>query len=65
MAQRVKDAMRRPFQLEGHEIFVTASIGISLYPQDGQDSSSLLKFADTDDANARSFHLATFFKNHS
>jgi diguanylate cyclase (GGDEF)-like protein len=47
VAQRVKDAMRRPFQLDGHEIFVTASIGISLYPQDGQDSSSLLKFADT------------------
>ena len=47
VAQRVKDAMRRPFQLDGQEIFVTASIGISLYPQDGQDSSSLLKFADT------------------
>jgi diguanylate cyclase (GGDEF)-like protein len=47
VAQRVKDAMRRPFQLAGHEIFVTASIGISLYPQDGEDSSSLLKFADT------------------
>ncbi|MBY0242109.1 MAG: EAL domain-containing protein [Burkholderiaceae bacterium] len=47
VAQRVKDAMRRPFPLDGHEIFVTASIGISLYPQDGQDSSSLLKFADT------------------
>ncbi|SFV01368.1 putative bifunctional diguanylate cyclase/phosphodiesterase [Pseudoduganella namucuonensis] len=47
VAQRVKDAMRRPFQLEGHEIFVTASIGISLYPQDGEDCDSLLKFADT------------------
>ncbi|UMR28535.1 EAL domain-containing protein [Massilia sp. MB5] len=47
VAQRVKDAMRRPFQLDGHEIFVTASIGISLYPQDGEDSSSLLKYADT------------------
>jgi diguanylate cyclase (GGDEF)-like protein len=47
VAQRVKDAMRRPFQLDGHEIFVTASIGISLYPEDGEDSHSLLKFADT------------------
>ncbi|GAB2875604.1 EAL domain-containing protein [Pseudoduganella ginsengisoli] len=47
VAQRVKDAMRRPFLLDGHEIFVTASIGISLYPQDGEDSSSLLKYADT------------------
>ncbi len=47
VAHRVKDAMRRPFHLDGHEIFVTASIGISLYPEDGDDSSSLLKYADT------------------
>jgi predicted signal transduction protein with EAL and GGDEF domain len=47
VAQRVKDAMRRPFQLDGNEIFVTASIGISLYPEDGEDSESLLKYADT------------------
>jgi diguanylate cyclase (GGDEF)-like protein len=47
VAQRVKDAMRRPFLIDGHEIFVTASIGISLYPEDGQDCNSLLKYADT------------------
>jgi diguanylate cyclase (GGDEF)-like protein len=47
VAHRVKDAMRRPFLLEGHEIFVTASIGISLYPEDGEDCNSLLKYADT------------------
>jgi predicted signal transduction protein with EAL and GGDEF domain/FixJ family two-component response regulator len=47
VAQRVKDAMRRPFLIEGHEIFVTASIGISLFPEDGDDCNSLLKFADT------------------
>ena len=47
VAHRVKDAMRRPFNLDGHEIFVTASIGISLYPEDGEDCTSLLKFADT------------------
>jgi len=47
VAHRVKDAMRRPFHLDSHEIFVTASIGISLYPEDGEDGTSLLKFADT------------------
>ena len=47
VAHRVKDAMRRPFLIEGHEIFVTASIGISLFPEDGDDCTSLLKFADT------------------
>lgn len=47
VAHRVKEAMRRPFLIEGNEIFVTASIGISLFPEDGDDSSSLLKYADT------------------
>jgi diguanylate cyclase (GGDEF)-like protein len=47
VAHRVKEAMRRPFLLGAHEIFVTASIGISLYPEDGEDCNSLLKYADT------------------
>jgi diguanylate cyclase (GGDEF)-like protein len=47
VAHRVKEAMRRSFMIEGHEIFVTASIGISLYPEDGEDCNSLLKYADT------------------
>jgi predicted signal transduction protein with EAL and GGDEF domain len=47
VAHRVKEAMRRPFLIEGNEIFVTASIGISLFPEDGDDCGSLLKFADT------------------
>jgi predicted signal transduction protein with EAL and GGDEF domain/FixJ family two-component response regulator len=47
VAHRVKDAMRRSFIIEGNEIFVTASIGISLFPEDGDDCNSLLKYADT------------------
>jgi len=47
VAHRVKDAMRRSFLIEGNEIFVTASIGISLFPEDGDDCTSLLKYADT------------------
>ncbi|MDP3669157.1 MAG: EAL domain-containing protein [Telluria sp.] len=47
VAHRVKEAMRRPFLIEGNEIFVTASIGISLFPEDGEDCNSLLKYADT------------------
>jgi predicted signal transduction protein with EAL and GGDEF domain len=45
VAHRVKEAMRRPSSWS-HEIFVTASIGISLYPEDGEDCNSL-KYADT------------------
>ena len=47
VATRVREAMRRSFIIEGNEIFVTASIGISLFPEDGDDCGSLLKFADT------------------
>ncbi|MFI5303695.1 MAG: EAL domain-containing protein [Nitrospiria bacterium] len=35
-----------PFQVAGHEIFITASIGITLYPYDGDDIETLLKNAD-------------------
>ncbi|OWA36068.1 hypothetical protein B9G55_09415 [Saccharibacillus sp. O16] len=36
----------RPYMIEGNELYVTASAGISLYPAHGQDRSSLLKAAD-------------------
>ena len=60
VAHRVKEAMRRPFQIDGHEIYVTASIGISLFPQDGDDCDALLKFADT-----AMYHAKTSGKNNA
>jgi len=54
VAHRVKEAMRRPFQIDTNEIFVTASIGISLYPEDGEDCNALLKYADTAMYHAKS-----------
>jgi EAL domain-containing protein (putative c-di-GMP-specific phosphodiesterase class I) len=39
--------MRRPFALGGQDIRVTASGGISLYPEDGEDAEALVKRADT------------------
>ncbi|PKO48937.1 MAG: GGDEF domain-containing protein [Betaproteobacteria bacterium HGW-Betaproteobacteria-4] len=47
IAQRLIDALGEPFMVAGHELRVGASIGISTYPQDGQDIGSLLKNADT------------------
>jgi diguanylate cyclase (GGDEF)-like protein len=47
VARRVKEALHRPFLIEGNEIFVTGSIGLSLFPQDADDANSLLKYADT------------------
>jgi diguanylate cyclase (GGDEF)-like protein len=46
VAQKILDAFARPFALEGQEIFVTPSIGISIYPVDGDSPESLMKNAD-------------------
>ena len=45
-ACRLLDAMSDPFAVDGHEFSVGASIGISLYPEDGEDFDSLTKNAD-------------------
>ncbi len=47
VADKVLDVLRVPFALEGRELFVTASMGISLYPADGHDAETLVKNADT------------------
>jgi EAL domain-containing protein (putative c-di-GMP-specific phosphodiesterase class I) len=44
--ERVLQAVALPVQLEGREIEVSCSIGVSLYPRDGQDADMLLKNAD-------------------
>jgi diguanylate cyclase (GGDEF)-like protein/PAS domain S-box-containing protein len=45
-AQRLVQAVSEPYQITGHDIFVTASIGISTYPNDGATISELVKNAD-------------------
>ena len=47
VAQKILDAVRYPFHVEGRELFVTTSVGISLYPDDGTDAETLIKNADT------------------
>ena len=46
VARRILESLAKPFMLEQHEVFVTASIGITLYPEDGRDEETLLKNAD-------------------
>ncbi len=46
VAQRFLESLARPFLLDGQEVFITASVGIALYPLDGDDPDSLLKNAD-------------------
>ena len=45
-AQRVLDALALPFRAGGTELYVSASIGISLFPQDGSETGSLLRNAE-------------------
>ncbi len=45
-ARKILDALAPPFQIDGRELFVTSSIGISLHPNDGRDAPTLLKNAD-------------------
>ena len=47
LAQRIIDAFKEPFMLEGHRLFITASIGISLFPDDAQSAGQLLRNADS------------------
>lgn len=47
IATKALDALRRPFFIDQHELHVTGSIGISLYPTDGQDAEELMRAADT------------------
>ncbi len=44
---QVMQSVSAPMLIEGHELLVTPSIGACLYPADGADATSLLKYADT------------------
>jgi predicted signal transduction protein with EAL and GGDEF domain/DNA-binding response OmpR family regulator len=47
VAERILQAVSQPLSLSGHDVSITASIGLALFPQDGNDAESLLKNADT------------------
>jgi diguanylate cyclase (GGDEF)-like protein/PAS domain S-box-containing protein len=47
VAEKILETLKFPIRLEDRELFVTASVGISLYPEDGFDVESLIKNADT------------------
>lgn len=46
-AQKICHAVTAPFEIDGHDIVVSASIGIAVFPINGNDSSTLLRHADT------------------
>lgn len=46
IARKILDVLADPFVLDENELFISASIGISLYPSDGEDTTTLVKNAD-------------------
>ncbi|HPF57693.1 MAG TPA: EAL domain-containing protein [Candidatus Competibacteraceae bacterium] len=54
VAERIQASLSQPLTLSGHEVFITPSIGIAVFPQDGEDPDTLIKNAD----------LAMYFAKH-
>ena len=46
IAQKLAQSIKGPITVKNHELYLSASIGISLYPDDGNDAETLLKYAD-------------------
>jgi diguanylate cyclase (GGDEF)-like protein/PAS domain S-box-containing protein len=47
ITRKLTDALRQPFPIDGHDVRVTSSGGIALYPEDGENEEMLLRSADT------------------
>src|SRR3954454_20590874 len=47
VAQKLLDSLRPPLKVNGHELTTAASIGLALFPHDGDDTDTLIKNADT------------------
>lgn len=47
IGDRIIDSFSQPFYIDGVELMVTPSLGFAIYPQDGDDSKSLMRHADT------------------
>jgi diguanylate cyclase (GGDEF)-like protein len=60
IAHRVLACCAEPFVIDGRELHVTASIGVSVYPEDGADGETLLKNADTAMYRAKEKGRGTF-----
>ncbi|MBU0463337.1 MAG: EAL domain-containing protein [Proteobacteria bacterium] len=47
VARRILSGLSQAYEIDGHEIFITASMGIAAFPDDGRDPDDLIKNADT------------------
>jgi diguanylate cyclase (GGDEF)-like protein len=60
VARRVNESLERPIVVEGREIFITGSIGIAIWPNDGEDGDRLMRSADSAMYHAKEHGRANF-----
>jgi diguanylate cyclase (GGDEF)-like protein/PAS domain S-box-containing protein len=60
VAQKIIDTMLPPMDLQGHEVFLSASVGIAAFPADGADGEVLLKNADAAMLKAKEVGRSTY-----
>jgi diguanylate cyclase (GGDEF)-like protein/PAS domain S-box-containing protein len=60
VANRIRTALKAPFIINGNEMMVTASIGVTIHPQDSSDPATLIKYADIAMYNAKHAGRDTF-----
>lgn len=66
IATNILQALSTPFLLSGHEVYITPSLGISMFPRDGEDVETLIKNADMAmyDAKNKGKNNYQFYCNH-
>jgi diguanylate cyclase (GGDEF)-like protein/PAS domain S-box-containing protein len=64
-AEKIRLALMEPYSVDSHYLHLTASIGVSVYPSDGEEASVLLQYADTAmyHAKQKGRNNTQFFKN--
>ena len=70
VVNKLIESIANPFELEGHSVHLTTSVGVSVYPQDGTDIETLIRNADTamyqaKDSGRNGYRFFTQEMNHS
>ena len=70
VVNKLIESIANPYELEGHTVHVTTSVGVSVYPQDGADIETLIRNADTamyqaKDAGRNGYRFFTQEMNHT
>ncbi len=60
LADKLLHVLSEPYVIQGHDLYVTSSIGISLYPRDGEDAEVLVRNADAAMYRAKSTGRKTY-----